>query len=106
VKSLFAVAAVLALTMVPAQVKAQDQDTVNYTISCSGNIILGVDVTIEGRTFHVSANSNVTGWCSRNAAVMVTAFACKGINFNIFNGGGWEVYDAAPFVLGARYVGG
>lgn len=82
-------------------------DTVNYTISCAGNFTLGADVTIEGGgTFHVAGNSNVSGTCSRNAPVFVTAAFNTGCNFNIGNGGGWEIYSSAPFVIGVRYLGG
>jgi len=95
----------IALTVVPAQVKAQDQDNVNYMISCVPTIFLGVDITIEGQPFHVNPGPPATGSCPRNAAVIVTAFACKGVNFNIANGGGWEIYDITPFVLAARYIG-
>ena len=64
--------------------------------------MLGVDVTIEGQTRHIDNNSNISGSCSRNATVLATAFACRGCNFNTGNGGCWEIYDAAPFVLGSR----
>ena len=75
-----------------------------YTISNSCALAT-VNVTIDGKAFQVAPNSTVSDSCSRNATVVVTAFACRGVNFNIGNGGVWETYDAALFVIGARCLG-
>jgi len=86
-------------------VMAQD-DGVQLTISCSSIFPLGLDVLVDGQSMQIPGGQARVFNCRPGSVVHVSGFAVSSCDFNIGNGGNWEIYAPAPFVTAGRYLGG
>lgn len=84
---------------------AQDE-TVQLTISCNNVFLLGVDVTVDGQSVQIPGGQARVLDVRPNSVVHVSAFACQSCDFNVGNGGNWEIYSPAAFIIASRYLGG
>lgn len=91
--------------MVTTIAMAQD-DGVQLTLSCSSTFLLGLDVLVDGQSMQIPGGQARVFNCRPGTVVHASGFAVSSCDFNIGNGGNWEIYAPAPFVTAARYLGG
>lgn len=92
-------------TVAMAQEPGDGDGQTSVTLTVNSVFILGVDIQVDGQSMHVAGGQVCTLNVRPNSAVHVSAFACPSCDFNMGNGGNFEIYSPAAFVIASRYLG-